>query len=341
MPRRDIIVVGASAGGVEALAQMARGLPPGFPASVFVVCHLPPGGRSVLPEILSRAGPLLAAHAEDGAPFRPGHIYVAPPDFHLELAPGGRTRLTQRARENHHRPAADPLFRSAAWHYGPRVIGVVLTGAMHDGTSGLMAVRGAGGLAVAQDPDDALVAAMPQNASEIAGVDYLVPAAGLADLLVNLVHESVNSDQGVRLKYPIERMPEIVDQDMSEQARNERRGEVSVFTCPECGGALWQVDETGLIRFRCHVGHAYHGETLLAEQTEALWTAVRTFREKSVLSRQLAAQERSRGHHESADRFEEQAHQAERYGSLIVRHVLNGEPRAGGPNDFPSQNSSP
>src|SRR5262245_42965428 len=150
MPVRDIIVVGTSAGGVEALAGMARGLPVGFPASVFVVCHTQAGTRSVLPEILSRAGPLLANHPTDGEPFHPGHVYVAPPDHHLLLGPGGRVRLTRGPRENHHRPAIDPLFRSAARYYGPRVIGVILTGALHDGAAGLMAVRAAGGVAVVQ-----------------------------------------------------------------------------------------------------------------------------------------------------------------------------------------------
>jgi two-component system chemotaxis response regulator CheB len=342
MPGRDIIVVGASAGGVEALAHMARGLPAGFPASVFVVCHYPPGGRSILPDILSRAGPLPAAHARDGEPFLPGHIYVAPPDRHLELTADGRTRLTRAARENHFRPAVDPLFRSAARHYGPRVIGVVLTGSMYDGTAGLMAIRNDGGLAVAQDPQDALVAAMPQNATNIAGVDHLVPAAGLAALLVRLVREPPTPGQGEQSPMdPIERMPDVVEQDMKEQERNGRRGDVSVFTCPECGGALWQADEDGLVRFRCHVGHAYNGENLLAEQTEALeaalWTAVRTFREKSVLGRQLAARERARGNHEAAARFDEQAGQADKYGSLIVEHVLNG----GGPQAPPVQDSTP
>ena len=128
---------------------------------------------------------------------------------------------------------------------------------------------------------------------------------------------------------PIERMPDTVDRDMAEQARNHRQGEVSVFTCPECGGALWQVDD-GLIRFRCHVGHAYNGEVLFAEQTEALeaalWTAVRTFREKAVLGRQLASVERDKGNETSAQRFEDQAGLAEQYGDLIFKHVLAGEP---------------
>src|SRR5262249_16896633 len=162
-------------------------LPPGLPASLFIVCHFPPGGRSVLPEILSRSGPLLASHAVDGEPFHPGHIYIAPPDYHLLLSPGERMQLTRGPRQNYHRPAVDPLFRSAAKFYTRRVIGVVLTGSLFDGTGGLLAVRGAGGIAVVQDPHDAAVAAMPQSASQIAGADHVVPASRLAPLLVELV----------------------------------------------------------------------------------------------------------------------------------------------------------
>jgi two-component system chemotaxis response regulator CheB len=330
MARRDIIVIGTSTGGVEALSQMARGLSAGLPASLFIVCHLPAGFRSRLPDILSRAGPMLATHAVDGEPVYPGQIYVAPPDFHLLLGPDGRMRLSRGARENHHRPAIDPLFRTAARYYGSRVIGCVLTGALYDGTAGLMAVRSAGGLAVVQDPGDALIAAMPENAARLAGVDYMVRIEQLAPLLVNLVQEQepVVSHQGAQIMDPMERMNEIVNQDMNEQAMNGRRGEVSVFTCPECGGALWQVDETGMLRFRCHVGHAYRAELLLSEQTEALeaalWTAVRTFREKSVLASQLAHNERSGGDADAAARFEEQAGQAAQFGRLIEHYLLNG-----------------
>jgi two-component system chemotaxis response regulator CheB len=333
MAGRDLIVIGTSAGGVEALVEIARGLPTGFPASLFVVCHIPAGTRSLLAKILSRSGPLLASHPADGEPFYPGHIYVAPPDHHLLLAPGGRMRLSREARENHHRPAVDPLFRSAARHYGPRVIGVVLTGALFDGTAGLLAVRAAGGLAVVQDPRDAMVAAMPLNAMLIAGVDYTVPLAEIAPLLINLVQNAVEVDQGGELMDPIEHMPEVVDRDMVQQARNERRGDVSVFTCPECGGSLWQVDETGLVRFRCHVGHAYQAEVLLAEQTEALeaalWTAVRTFKEKAVLATQLANLERAAGNALAAERFAEQAGQAARFGQLIQQYLLQGGPAEG------------
>jgi two-component system chemotaxis response regulator CheB len=328
MPGRDIIVIGASAGGVDALSNLVGQLPSGFPASLFVVSHFPAGGRSVLPQILSRSGPLLATHAAQREPFHPGHIHVAPPDRHLLLGPDGRMRLSRGARENHHRPAVDPLFRSAARYYGPRVIGIILTGALHDGTAGVMAVRAAGGLAIVQDPDEALVAAMPQNAADVAGADYVVRLAEMAPLLVQLVHDPVTEEHGAEAMDPIDRMPELVDQDMARQARNDRVGEVSVYTCPECGGALWQVDETGHVRFRCHVGHAYGGEVLLSEQTEALeaalWTAVRTFKEKRVLASQLAHRERSAGHHETAARFDEQARQAAQFGDLIQQLVLGG-----------------
>jgi two-component system chemotaxis response regulator CheB len=328
MPRRDIIVIGTSAGGVEALTQIVRSLPAGLPASLFVVCHLPAGSRSTLPQILSRSGPLPASHPRDGDAFCPGHIYIAPPDHHLLLGPGSRILLNREARENLHRPAIDPLFRSAARYYGRRVIAVILTGALFDGTAGLLAVRGSGGLAVIQDPEDAVIAGMPESASKIAGADHVVPLSDVAPLLVDLVNAKGESEAGERAMDPIERMPDLVDQDMEEQARGQRRGAISVYSCPECGGALWQVDESQPLRFRCHVGHAYSAELLLAEQAEALeaavWTAVRTFREKSVLSQQLANRERRLGQAVSAERFEEQARQSEKYGAVIRNFMLNG-----------------
>jgi two-component system chemotaxis response regulator CheB len=328
MPRRDIIVIGTSAGGVNALRQIAAALPPGFPASTFVVCQLPAGMRSALLEISSRSGPLLALHPRDGETFDPGHIYVAPPDHHMPLAPESRIRLNREARENQHRPAIDPLFRSAARYYGPRVLAIILTGALIDGRSGLLAVRASGGMAVVQDPDDAPVASMPQNATEIAGADHLVPPARIASLLVELVNSNGEPEMGDRTVDPIERTPNLVDHDMDGQARDRRHGAVSVFACPECGGALWQVDESEMLRFRCLVGHAYIAELLLADQSERLetgmWTAVRIFRERSALSRQLANRERRTGKTDSALRFDEQARQSESYSSAIRDFLLTG-----------------
>ncbi len=348
MPTRDIIVIGASAGGLEALTQVVRGLPPGFPAAVFVVCHFPAAGSSRLPEILSRRGPLLAHHARDGEPVLPGQIYVAPPDFHLLLRPGS-VQLTHDPRENRHRPAIDPLFRSAARAYGPRVIGVVLSGALSDGTAGLLAVRAAGGLAVVQDPRDALAPGMPASARTVAGADHVATAAALAPLLTDLVRQPA-PEARTMTEDPQDRLKQTMAQDMDAQQHGGRRGEVSIFTCPECGGALWQVDETGLTRFNCHVGHAYYGETLLDEQSEvleaALWTAVRTFREKTILARQLAEQERARGHAAAAERFTEQADQADQYGTMIQQFILNlagppGGTPSGPPGDGPGTPAPP
>jgi two-component system chemotaxis response regulator CheB len=330
MAHHDIVVIGASAGGVEALTRLVRDLPPGLPASLFVVCHLPPSHRSVLSDILSRSGPLLATFAIDGEEFHPGHIYLAPPDYHLLLGEGQRVRLNRGPRENRHRPAVDPLFRSAAQLYGRRVIGVVLSGGLNDGAAGLLAVRAAGGLAIVQDPSDAEVSAMPINAARIAGADHSVPLDRLGPLLVELILQSLRKPGGSAMTDAFEKMPDLVNADMSEQVRNERRGRVSVYTCPECGGALWQVDESQLVQFRCHVGHVYNGETLLEDQAgaleAALWTAVRTFKERYLLAHQLAEQEKRRGDAAAAAIYQKQAEQAERYGEAIQQYILSSPP---------------
>jgi two-component system chemotaxis response regulator CheB len=327
MANHDIIVIGGSAGGAEVLAHLVRGLPKGLPATLFVVCHFPGASRSVLPDILSRSGPLLAVHARDGDPVYPGQIYVAAPDYHMLLA-DGTVRLSHGPRENGHRPAIDPLFRSAARVYGPRVIGVVLTGSLYDGVAGLLAVRGAGGIAVVQDPRDALIAALPLNATEVAGADHVVPAASLAPLLTKLVARPAAEKGDASMTDPVEKLPEVQAMDQEAQVAGKRNGAISVYTCPECGGSLWQADEKNVLQFRCHVGHLYNGEALLGEQNEileaALWTAVRTFKDKTILARQLASRERQRGNPEAAGRFDEQAQQAERYSDSIHQYLLGG-----------------
>jgi len=183
---RDIVVVGASAGGVEALSELVRGFPPDLDASVFVVLHLPAGGTSMLPKILERAGHLPAAHPRDGARIEHGRIYVAPPDAHLALRPG-KVCLPLGPIQNGHRPAIDSLFRSAAEAYGPRVIGVLLTGTLDDGTHGLRSVKRHGGVALVQDPKQALYPGMPQSAIENVRVDQVLPLAELASAITSLV----------------------------------------------------------------------------------------------------------------------------------------------------------
>jgi two-component system chemotaxis response regulator CheB len=329
MPARELVVVGTSMGGVEALVRLVRKLPAEFPAALLVVEHLPPGCRSRLPEILSRAGPLAATHPRGGESIIPGHIYIAPPDYHLLVEPG-RLALSHTAHENRFRPSIDPLFRSAARHYGTRVIAILLSGGAGDGIAGLLAVRNAGGVAVVQHPDDAYAPGMPQNAIQLAGADYILPVAAMAALLERLVGRSDATGGGGQMSIdPIEKMSQFVDRDMLAQQNGERPGQTSVYSCPECGGVLWQVDQKEMVRFRCHVGHAYYAEQLLQGQAEtleaALWSAVRMFRERSTLAHQLAQAERSRGNAETAGRYQEQGDLSQRHGEAIQQILLNNE----------------
>jgi two-component system chemotaxis response regulator CheB len=325
MTRHDIIVLGTSLGGVEALVRLVRGLPAGLPAALYVVCHISSKEKSLLPQILARATALSVSQAEDGEPIHYGHISVAPPDRHLVLTLQG-ARLTHGPRENRHRPAIDPLFRTAARAFGERVIGVVLTGALSDGTAGLMAIRAAGGIAVVQDPAEAFAPSMPETARLIAGADYVVPLAEMPQLLTRLVQQPSEEDGGPNMIDPLDQMPERIEKNFEQQQSDARRGQLTVYTCPECGGCMWQVDEEKMTRFRCHTGHVYYGDALLAEQSEvleaALWTAVRVFKEKTILSQQLASLEHQGGNLETARRYEDEAAVSQRYGDLIKEHIL-------------------
>jgi two-component system chemotaxis response regulator CheB len=326
MPGRDIIVIGASAGGVEALMELVR-LPPDLPAAVFVVLHLPAGSMSVLPSILNRAGTLPGVHPQEGQAIQPGRIYVAPPDFHL-LVKNGTVRLTRGPRENRNRPAADPLFRTAARAYAARVVGVVLSGALDDGTAGLAAIKSAGGVAVVQDPAEALYPGMPSNARDQVAVDYCLPVAEIARLLARLVREPIpgpNRSHALILTKEMTREADMSELDPTELQNPERPGTPSVFGCPDCGGVLWELEEGNLMHFRCRVGHAWSPDSLLAQQVEsletALWTALRALEESVALSRQLADQAERRGYSRASVRFREQQRGAEEH-ALVIRKVL-------------------
>jgi two-component system chemotaxis response regulator CheB len=323
MPDHDIVVVGASAGGVEALADLTASLPPDLPAAVFVVLHMPSTGTSALPDILSRYGPLPATHVKDGEPIEHRRVYVAPPDHHLLLR-SGHAHLARGPRENGHRPAVDPLFRSAAREYGSRVVGVVLSGALDDGTAGLVAIKGQDGLAVVQEPGDAIYPGMPSSALEHVRVDHVLPAAAMGALLARLATEPAG--EASQSAAPADMDVEVDVEGFSLEAmEGEHPGKPSGFSCPDCNGVLWEIQDGELQRFRCRVGHAWSPESLLTQQSEgleaALWIALRSLEERAALARKLAAPARRRGHTITASRFEEQAAEAQQ-AARLVRNLL-------------------
>jgi two-component system chemotaxis response regulator CheB len=285
---RDIVVIGASAGGVEALSELFAGLPAGVPAAFFVVLHVMPGGTSVLPRILERRGGMPVAAAADGEPIERGRVYVAPPDHHM-LIRDGRVALTSGPRENGHRPAVDPLFRSAARAFGPRVIGVVLSGTLDDGSAGLGRISASGGLALVQDPSDALYPGMPASALAHVPGARTVTLADLARILCEEVAAAVADPADPPLR-GVAKSVAVDEPDRSDD--DPRKGSLTPLTCPECGGSLWEQEEDGVLRYKCHVGHAYSSESLHAGQGQAvenaLWAALRGLEERADLLRRLA-----------------------------------------------------
>jgi two-component system chemotaxis response regulator CheB len=333
MPRRDIIVVGTSTGGIEALKVLVGGLPHDFAASLFIVLHTAPYSPDILPEILERAGPLPASNARDWEQLSPGHIYVAPPDYHLLIERSGYTRVTQGPKENRFRPAVDPLFRSAAHAFGARVVGVILTGWLDDGVAGLYAVKECGGTAVVQDPEDAEAPSMPLNAVRRVKVDHCVPLAEMAPLLARLVKAS-GAEEGA---YPVsERMEtevKIAREDDALESGILQWGKPSIYGCPECHGVLLQLEEGGHLRFRCHTGHAYSVQSLLAEMAEkteeSVWSAVRSIEEQAMLMRRLAEH---LGRHEddgAAALMLQNAQETLRRAELVKQATLNYGRRGG------------
>lgn len=324
MSGHDVIVVGASAGGVEALITLVSTLPADLPAAIFLVLHIPAQSPSLLPDILNRAGPLHSLHPADGEAIHSGHIYVAPPDHHL-LVEEGVVRVMRGPKENRHRPAIDPLFRSAARTYGTRVVGVVLTGSMDDGTAGLLAIKRRGGVAVVQDPQDALFASMPQSAIAHVEIDHVVPLSSIGPLLVKLSREPAAAQGSYPISQDMEMETKLVAMDTNEGQEREHVGTPSVFSCPECGGVLWEVHDGNLLRFRCRVGHAYSVDSILAGQTEAveqaLWTALKALEESASFSHRLANDARKGGKGWLEKRFAEKAQEAEQH-AAVIRQVL-------------------
>jgi len=327
----DIVVIGASAGGVEALTRIVADLPADLPAALFVTSHFPSSSRSVLPQILSRSGKLAAVHPEGSERIRQGRIYVAPPDYHLMLARGCAV-LSPGPKENGHRPAIDTMFRSAAEVYGKRVVGVILTGMLDDGVAGLMAIKASGGVALVQDPEDAFSSGMPQAAIKRVAVDRIVPLDQIGAAITEAVRgempggsATVNEEGEELIRKEMELgniVPPVDDPSLVP-------GNLTMYTCPECHGTLWEVNEGGVLRYRCHVGHAYNEDSFLSEKTveleSALWTALRTLQEHSAILKRMHDRAESRGHLHSAKRLFSNHEEAERR-SKIIRNVLLNSP---------------
>lgn len=326
MRQREIIVIGGSAGSIEALKALVAALPPALPAAIFVVVHLSADSPGLLPSILEYTSRLPVRAATDQLPIRTGHIYVAPPDHHL-LLEAGWMRVTHGPKENRFRPAVDPLFRSAAYAFGPYAIGVILSGMLDDGTAGLWAIKDRGGLAMVQEPSDALYPAMPQNALRYVAVDYRLSISNMAARLAQLVNEPLAEKEEVAVSDAIAVETKIALAANALQSGVLRLGQPSYFTCPECHGVLVQIKEGEIVRFRCHTGHAYSQETLLAEVEEAvelgLWNAVRTMDEKVLLLRQIAQQLSAPQDAAIAQRFTDKATAVEERSQLVRQVVLN------------------
>jgi two-component system chemotaxis response regulator CheB len=310
-----LAVVGASAGGVEALKAFSAALPADLACPVVVVLHVSATATSVLPRILERAGPLPVRAAADGLVLEAGHVYVAPPNCHVLVVPGG-LRLSQGPRENGHRPALDPTMRSAAQAYGGRTVGIVLSGTRDDGTAGLAAIKARGGRVLVQDPEEALYSGMPASALAHNEVDGVLRVADLAKWLA----DAANGHNHLEEVPPLSDAPDTT----SFQGDGPSDGGTR-FTCPDCGGVLFEVAEGPFVRLQCSVGHAYSPESLSAEQgrelERALWTATRALDDRAVMLDRMATRARASEHPRSAAGFAQRAQDARDHASVIRESI--------------------
>jgi two-component system, chemotaxis family, protein-glutamate methylesterase/glutaminase len=318
LTNRDILTVGTSAGGFEALIFLAKEFRPNFPASVLITIHLPSDFPSSLDEILSRSGPLPATFATDRQALKKGRIYIAPPSRHL-IVDGDQLSLGVGPRENNARPAIDPMLRSAALSCGHRSVGVVLTGTLSDGASGLGILSVCGGITVVQDPRDAAFSEMPLMALERVRPDHVVHLANMPALLENLVRQPAGKPIAApaALKYEVE----IARSGAGSMNIMDRIGRRSVLSCPDCGGVMWELDEAGPARYRCHVGHAYTGELMSlavdGSLRRALASALRTLDERSALARRLRSQATREGRTQLAEIWAERQQEFTREAATI------------------------
>jgi len=346
MVNRNIIVIGASSGGFVALRELVRSLPEDLQAAIFIVWHMAPDVMGVLPEALNKMGTLPAAHARDHEPIVNGRIYVAPPDHHL-LLEENEVRVTRGPKENRFRPAVDPLFRSAAYVFGSRVIGIILSGALDDGTAGLWIIKQRGGLAIVQSLEEAEVAAMPLNASKEVKVDYILPVAEMGPLLSTIVQEEL-----VPAKEPVaheqeERLQVEIDVAMDKYPVHNiaQFREWSSYTCPECHGVLAALMEGNRVRYRCHTGHAFSADSLLAAITETieenLWSAVRNMQESIMLLNHMGDHFAEKNKPRLAAAYFKKARETENRAQLVRQAVHQDEQLSQDTMNTSSGNESP
>jgi two-component system chemotaxis response regulator CheB len=323
---RGVVAIGASAGGVEALSNLAQSLSPDLPYAFLVALHIPPSAPSLLARIINRSGPLSAATAEHGTRLEPGHIYVAQPDHHL-LVTDHRMVLSRGPTENGHRPAINALFRSVALQFGPRAIAVLLSGVLDDGVLGLEAIRSRGGVTIGQTPADALFPAMPKNAAAAGVLDRQARAADIGAMLEELAQRKIEEltlerDIAMELENRI-----AMSTPFATNFDTQALGSASGYTCPDCNGSLTKI---AMDNFRCHVGHAWSPDSLLVarddEVQNALWIALRSLQEKSKLARQLAEKA---GKGLVFQRYTALADETERALAVLGERLAAADPRLG------------
>ncbi|MFD2937345.1 chemotaxis protein CheB [Spirosoma flavum] len=330
MAKRDIVVIGASAGGVMALRELVSAFPADFQAPVFIIQHVSSTSPSLMPEILSRSGPLKVIHPQDGAPIQAGYIYIAPPDHHMILE-NDRILVKKGPKENRFRPSIDALFRSAAYTFGSRVIGVVLTGLLNDGTSGMWSIKRLGGIGIVQQPEDAAYPSMPTSVLEYVDVDYVLPLSDIGALICKLTQEQAALTPELTA-HELDRL-EI---EVSVAAQGDAfdmgiltMGELSPLTCPECSGVLVRFDEGRLIRYRCHTGHGYTSDALLSELTESveasLWKTLRGLEETIILLEQSSEVLSDADDTTIADQFTKKAQETRKLAQAIRKLTYNHE----------------
>lgn len=314
-----VFLIGGSAGSIEATRDLLSLLPSKFQAPILIVIHTAPESPGLLANVLQRSSKMLVQTAQDRVRLRSGVAHVGPPNLHL-LVEDSVTRLMPGPVENRHRPAIDPLFRSASRAYGARAVGIILSGYLDDGCGGLYRIKQSGGVTIVQDPDDAIVPDMPRNAMELVDPDYVLPVAKIAELMQRLASEAVAAEQ------------DIGGEAMTENSDNPP-SKLATYTCPECHGNLWEVEEGRILKFRCRVGHSFTADTMLADQSldveRALWAALRVLEENGELSTRLAARARKDGHTYAHRRYADKAEEAGRNATALRELLVHGrqEPR--------------